>query len=425
MPTTRRSTAALLALLLAVVACAPLSSGSSRQFDTALDARIGRYVSDGVLPGAVVLTARNGRIEHLSAQGMQDIASGTPMATDTVFRIFSMTKPITAAAVMMLVDDGKVRLDEPVETYLPEFHADTVYSPDGPIPAHPMTVAQLISHTSGLSYSFQPTSPVAAQYTAAGLTGGAWFHDPGMHGLADFTARLAPIPLVFQPGERWHYSMGMDVAGALVERVSGLSFADFLQTRLFDPLGMKDTGFQVAPGSAPRLATLYARRPGGPLVATETGAASVFLHPPSAASGGGGLVSTAQDYYRFGQMLLNGGLWEGHRVLTRRSVEAMIANHLPTVMGDAPLGEAALFGYGSTAQGLGFGYGGAVVVDPVANGGYGSAGEYGWAGAANTLFWIDPKEQRVVVFMTQLLPSGTVPLRDTLKQLVYSRPSGD
>lgn len=410
---------ALLGLaLLATAGCAPVATPSAQT--VALDARIARFVDEAVLPGAVVLTARNGRVEHLAAFGSQDVADGAPMAPDTLFRIFSMTKPITAAAVMMLVDDGKVSLDEPVETYLPEFRANTVYSPDGPVPARPMTVAQLISHTSGLSYSFQPTSPVAAQYTAAGLAGGAWFHDPRIHGLSDFTARLAPIPLAFQPGERWHYSMGTDVAGALVERVSGLSFADFLQRRLFDPLGMKDTGFQVAPGQASRLATLYVRGAAGRMVATETGAASVFLQPPSAFSGGGGLISTAQDYYLFGQMLLNGGELNGRRVLSRRSVEAMTTNHLPASMGDAPLGEAAAFGYGATADGLGFGYGGAVVVDPTANGGYGSAGEYGWGGAANTLFWIDPKEQRVVVFMTQLLPSGALPLRDTLKQLVYA-----
>lgn len=414
--------AALLGMALLTAGCAsvPGRGPAAQAQSIALDARITRFVDEAMLPGAVVLTAHNGRVEHLAAFGAQDVADGTPMATDTLFRIFSMTKPITAAAVMMLVDDGKVSLDEPVETYLPEFHANTVYGPDGPVPARPMTVAQLISHTSGLSYSFQPTSPVAAQYTAAGLAGGAWFHDPRIHGLSDFTARLAPIPLAFQPGERWHYSMGTDVAGALVERVSGQSFADFLQQRLFDPLGMKDTGFQVAAGQSTRLATLYARGPAGRMIPTETGADSVFLQPPSAFSGGGGLISTAQDYYLFGQMLLNGGELNGHRMLSRRSVETMIANHLPASMGQAPLGQAAAFGYGATANGLGFGYGGAVVVDPVANGGYGSAGEYGWGGAANTLFWIDPKEQRVVVFMTQLLPSGALPLRDTLKQLIYA-----
>lgn len=377
------------------------------------------FAEEGKLPGGAILVAQHGRVLYRHNFGMADIAAAKPARDDTVYRIFSMTKPVIAVAVLQLAEQGKLDLSDPVMKFIPEFADLQVYDSNGAVvPARAMTVEQLLTHTSGFSYSFQPDSPVAPLYKDAGLHAGRWFHDPAIDGLGDMAHRLAQIPLNNQPGGPWHYGMSFDVAGLVVERASGKPLDEYLEQHLFAPLGMTHTGFSVEEGEQARLATLYSPSRAGGLQPLDQAEASPFLAPPPSFSGGGGLVSTIDDYFAFAQMLANGGELNGVRVLAQRGVANILSNHLaPGQQGQ--LAQLSGPGYSATGRGLGFGFGGAVVIDPVAAASTGSAGEYAWSGAASTSFMVDPQNGIVFVFMTQMLPARTVPTRQTLRKLVY------
>ena len=336
-----------------------------------------------------------------------------------------MTKPVTAAAIMVLVDKGQLRLDDPVAKYVPEMAGLTVFtSSEGgaaaPVPARSATVKDLLTHTAGFSYWFQPGSPVAALYDSEVGAGRfeRWRFDPALGGLDGLARSLARVPLVSQPGERWHYSMSLEVAGIVVERVSGETLDAFMKARLFAPLGMTDTGFTVAPGQGHRLASLYGPKPEGGLERLERGSESLLLAPVPGLSGGGGLVSTLDDYGRFAAMLRNGGVLDGRRILSEGAARDMMTNQLEAGQ-LAELPDLAAFGLGGTGEGLGFGLGGAVALRSPANGIPVTPGEYSWGGAASTTFWIDPRHRMAVVFMTQLLPPSADMLRDQLHAAVY------
>jgi CubicO group peptidase (beta-lactamase class C family) len=377
------------------------------------------YVDTGKLPGAVTLVARHGEIAHFGAVGKADVERGTPIATDTIFRIYSMTKPLTSVAFMMLVEDGKVALDDPVEAYIPAWKTLGVFVAGIPPQCvtertgRPMQVIDLLRHTSGLTYGFQNRTNVDAAYRKAGIG------EVATRGtLTEMIDKLAGLPLEFSPGEAWNYSVSTDVLGHLVEVISGMPFQDFLKTQILEPLGMNDTDFQVAPDKASRFAACYNRAPDGSLALQDDPITSAYLAPPTFYSGGGGLVSTAADYLTFCQMLLNGGQANGRRFLSRKTIALMTANHLPGGQDLTQLSRS-LFSEATNA-GIGFGLGFAVNLDPAKVLLPGSMGEYYWGGAASTAFWIDPAEDLIVVFMTQLMPSSTYPLRRQLRTLVYS-----
>ena len=391
-------------------------------------ALLDRLVAARTLPGASVLVLRDGREAYYHEAGMQDLAAGAPIRRDTIFRIYSMTKPVTAAAVMVLVDEGKLKLDDPVSKYVPEFadlrvyagrHGDVIET----AAARPIKIRDLLTHTAGFSYWFQANSPVAELYADKVGAGRfePWRFDPAYGGLDGLAKSLSQVPLVSQPGERWHYSMALEVAGIVIERASGQRLDRFMKTRLFDPLGMHDTGFSVDPANAKRLASLYEPNPEGGLQLVESGATSLLLKPVPGLSGGGGLTSTIDDYAHFAQMLLNGGELGGHRVLSRKAVREMMTNHLvPSQLAELP--QLAAFGLGGSGDGLGFGLGGAVALTPPANGVPVYPGEYSWGGAASTTFWVDPSNRLVVVFMTQLIPLSAEMLRDKLHAAIYQAP---
>ncbi len=398
---------------------------TSLGFDAARLARIDaflaeKYLAPGKLPCAMTLVARGGEVAHWGVQGFADVERGAPLAEDTVFRIYSMTKPITSVALMMLVEEGKIALDDPVHRHIPAWRDLGVYEA-GFIgawrtarPQRPMLVVDLLRHTSGLTYGFQNRTNVDAAYRKRGI--GVLPHKDGT--LDTMIEALATTPLEFSPGAAWNYSVSTDVCGYLVEKISGTPFPQFLRERIFAPLGMHDTAFEVAPEAQPRFASCYAAGPGGAMVKQDDAAASSYLAPPAFVSGGGGLVSTAADYLRFCRMLLNGGALEGKRLLGRKTVELMTQNHLP---GGKSLSDLSQSLFSEAAyDGIGFGLGFSVTTDPARTLLPGSAGEYSWGGAASTYFWIDPKEELIVIFMTQFLPSTLYPLRRELRTMVYA-----
>ncbi len=379
-----------------------------------------RYVGPGRLPGAVVAVSRFGRPAYTAVVGHADVERGTPLAADSIFRIYSMTKPLTSLAFMMLVEAGLVALDDPVDRYIPAwrdlgvFVSGTAATGFAARPAAaPMRIVDLLRHTSGLTYGFQARTEVDAAYRAARI---GEFATAGT--LDTMIADLAALPLEFDPGTAWNYSVATDVIGYLIGVIAGEPFADFLQRRVLDPLGMADTGFSVPPAAAHRLAACYEPTANGGLALYDDPATSVFLHPPGFVSGGGGLVSTAGDYMKFAQALLDGGRVGGHRLIGRKTLALMTANHLPGGA-DLPAVSVSLFSEAANA-GVGFGLGFATTIDPARTLLPGSAGDYFWGGAASTYFWVDPAEQLVVVFMTQLLPSSTYQVRRELRTLVYS-----
>ena len=383
-----------------------------------LDKHFDRYVEDGKLPGWSVLVSRRGKVVHLGRGGLRDVAAGRPVEADTVFRIYSMTKPITSVAAMLLFEQGAFELTDPVARYLPEFADVRVFAGGSDVkpvtvPAtEPMRVWHLLTHTSGLTYGFHRAHPVDAMYRAAGYE---WSAPPTVD-LAGAVTAFASLPLLFQPGAEWNYSVSTDVLGRLVEVLTGQPLDAALRALVFEPLGMHETAFGVPPERRDRLAALYLPRPGGGLVRNEVLARSV--DEPTWFSGGGGLTSTLHDYHRFTQFLLRRGELEGARLLGDRTVRYMTRNQLP---GGADL---AAFGRPLFAEapfdGVGFGLGFSVTLDPAATRTLGSPGEFAWGGAASTAFWVDPVEEITVVFLTQLLPSSTYPLRSQLRQLVYS-----
>lgn len=378
-----------------------------------------RYIDTGRLPGAQLLIARRGELAHEALVGLRDVERGQAVETDTIFRIYSMTKPITSVAMMMLVEEGRVALDDPVAAYIPEWKDLAVFVAGGPQlfqtrPVdRPMQVIDLLRHTSGLTYGFQNRTNVDAAYRRAGIA-----DMPGKRTLAETIADLGRLPLEFSPGAAWNYSVSTDVLGYLVEVISGQPFAEFLRTRLFAPLGMEDTGFSVPAEKAGRLAACYDTTPSQKLSLQDDPQTSPYLAPPTFYSGGGGLVSTAADYLKFANMLAAGGEANGHRFLSPSTLRLMASNHLPEGKDLTELSRS-LFSE-STNAGVGFGLGLAVTFDPVKAMLPSSPGEFYWGGMASTAFWVDPVEQVTAVFMTQLIPSSTYPIRRQLRTLVYA-----
>jgi CubicO group peptidase (beta-lactamase class C family) len=388
-----------------------------------IDAHFSRYVDDGRLPGWLITVRRHGRLAYVASRGSRDIEAGQPVTSDTLWRIYSMTKPITSVAAMILYEEGKLGLNDPVSAFIPSFADVRVYTGGSDlkqvtVPAtEPVRVWHLLTHTSGLTYGFHRTHAIDAAYRAAGYE---WGTPPGAD-LAQACDAWASLPLLFQPGTEWNYSVSTDVLGRVVEVASGQRLDDFFAERILRPLGMTDTAFWAVPEVVSRLAALYTPgRDGRARRLDELG--QLALKEPLMLSGGGGLVSTAADYDRFTQMLLArpdspAGELDGVRLLSPRTVGYMGRNHLPGGLDLETFGRP-LYAE-SPFRGVGFGLGFAVLLDPVPGKVIGSAGELSWGGAASTAFWIDPEADMTVSFFTQLLPSSVHPIRPQLRQLVY------
>jgi CubicO group peptidase (beta-lactamase class C family) len=382
-----------------------------------IDTHFQRYVDDGRLPGYLVAVARAGQIAHLATYGQRDKEAGAPVELDTLWRIYSMTKPITSVAAMMLYEEGAFELKDPVSKFIPAFADTMVYrsgSAVNPVlepQTEPMRIWHLLTHTSGLTYGFHHATPVDAMYRAGGFE---WGSPPGLdnEGICNL---FASFPLLFQPGSEWNYGVSTDVLGRVVEVVSGQSLDVFFQERVFGPLGMDDAAFHAK--DVERLAALYIPMPGTQQAMRMDAMGDAAKSKPDYLSGGGGVVASAADYHRFSQMLLNGGELDGARLLGTRTVEYMAQNHLPGGQDLEQFGRP-LFAETSFA-GVGFGLGFSVVQSAIDNKVLSSDGEFAWGGAASTAFWVDPEEQITALFMTQLLPSSTHPIRPQLKQLVY------
>lgn len=402
----------------------PGSHGFDANRLRAIDAFLkSRYLDTGGFANAQLLVAREGEIVHFSSQGAAR-EGGRAINESALFRIASMTKPITSVAFMMLVEEAKVALDTPVHHVLPEFKRTGVYAGGGAgvpfVTRHldqPMRMVDLLRHTAGLTYGFQNRSNIDAAHRELKLEN--WH---GNHDLDSFVAALGQLPLEFSPGTSWNYSVATDVLGAVVQRVSGMKLEEFFRTRIFEPLGMHDTFFTVPADKIDRLTDCYTLpdpvRAPDKKVLFDRGAESMWAVPFKLVSGGGGLVSTALDYHRFCTMLLNGGELEGARILGRKTIELMTANHLP---GGADLTamSRSLFSEAQNA-GTGFGLGFAVTIDVARSMMPGSVGEYYWGGMFNTAFFIDPVERISMVFMTQLSPSMIYPIRRELKTMIYA-----
>jgi CubicO group peptidase (beta-lactamase class C family) len=417
--------------MLAPTPASPESAGMSKPALDRLEDHLKRnYVDAGRFPGTQLLVYRRGKIVHATVQGFADLERKAPVQDDTIFRIYSMTKPITSVAFMMLVEQGRVAIDEPVHKYIPEwknlgvFQAGTHPAFLTRPPSRPMLIVDLLRHTSGLTYGFQQRSNVDAAYRENKI--GEVIKAGTLQTMIE---DLAKIPLEFSPGEAWNYSVSTDVIGYLVGLISGMPFEQFLKERIFNPLGMTDTDFFVPADKAHRFAACYSADPNGgmtfhatdrkgTLTLQDDPAKSSFLSPPSLISGGGGLCSTAADYLTFCRALLNGGELGGVRLLGPKTLKLMTTNHLPGGV-DLPVMSRSLFSEASY-NGIGFGLGFSVTMNPAQTLIAGSAGEYAWGGAATTSFFIDPAEELITIFMTQVLPSSAYPVRRELRSMVYA-----
>jgi CubicO group peptidase (beta-lactamase class C family) len=389
----------------------PEAQGFSSQRLARINTTMQRYVDEQKLAGVVTLVARRGQAVHLEKFGMADIEAGAPMELDTLFRIYSMTKPITSAAVLMLFEAGRFRLTDLVGDYIPAFRNVKVldYTPGVALrtvePIRPVTIHDLLTHTAGLSYGFDQDLYTDELYRKLWQTLDT---DPSFT-LADWVEEIAKLPLVHQPGTRYRYSTATDVLGYLVQVVSGLPFETFLQERIFAPLGMNDTAFYAPEEKLQRLAANYGPDEQGGLKVIDAPKTSKYARPTMRPSGGGGLISTAGDYVRFAQLLLNKGELDGVRLLGRKTVELMTTHALP----------AGVYLDNDPASGVGFGLGVSVLLDVGRGKMLGSVGNYGWGGAANTNFWIDPQEQLIGILMTQFMPSNTYPVTADFRISVY------
>ena len=386
-----------------------------------IDRHFGTYVDDGRLPGWLVTVSRGGKLAYVSSYGERDKEAGLPVTTDTVWRIYSMTKPVISVAAMMLYEEGAFELTDPVSAFIPSFAGMRVYTAGSDlrqvtVPAtEPVRIWHLLTHTSGLTYGFHRVHPVDALYRAAGFE---WAYPRGTD-LAAACDIWAGLPLLFQPGTEWNYSVATDVLGRVIEVVSGQQLDEFLAARILGPLGMTDTAFYTT--DAARLADLYTPGKDGKAARLDALAGGA-LRRPTLLSGGAGLVSTAADYHRFTQMLLDhadspAGELEGTRLIGPRTARYMMRNHLPGGLDLETFGRPLYAEF--PFRGVGFGLGFAVVIDPVRVGVDCSAGEASWGGAASTVFWIDQEEELTVSFFTQLLPSSAYRIRPQLRQLVY------
>jgi CubicO group peptidase (beta-lactamase class C family) len=402
----------------------PEALGLSSERLARIDAHLkSRYIDPGKIAGALTLVARRGEIATLSPIGLMDRERGKAMTEDTIFRIYSMTKPITSVALMMLHEHGHFQLDDAVHKLIPlpawrnlrvyqiGNHPEFLTAPC----QRPMTVRDLMRHTSGLTYGFMERTNVDAAYRKLGI---GTLEESFDGTLREMVELLATLPLEFSPGTAWNYSVATDVLGYLVEVLSGEPLDQYLRRHIFEPLGMRDTAFQVPPEKVDRFAACYDRGPGKKLRLQDDPATSPYLAAPKLLSGGGGLVSTAADYLRFCRMLLAGGELDGVRLLGPRTIEFMTRNHLPD---GKDLTDLSVGAFGETPyDGTGFGLGFSVRLDTVRSGVIGSVGEYAWGGAASTIFWIDPAEELIAIFLTQLMPSQTFNFRGQLQSIIYS-----
>ena len=383
-----------------------------------LTAHLDKYVDDGRFPGCSCLVMRRGEKAYFQASGRRDVDRDLAMERDTVVRIYSMSKPITSVALMMLYEQGKFQLDDPVSKFIPSWSDLSVYEHGenetmvtSPMTV-PLTVKHLLTHTSGLTYGFMNSHPVDAMYRQASVGGGRQGST-----LEDMIDDLAGIPVTFAPGSRWNYSVATDVCGYLVQLFSDTDLDVFVRERITEPLGMIDAGYQVRASSKDKFAACYRYKRGGGFELQDDPTTSPYHQRPTFFSGGGGMVASIDDYGRFAQMLLNRGELDGHRILGRKTVEYMATNHMPGNVDLAAMGQPV---FSETSyHGIGFGLGFSVVLDPAAAGVLDSPGEFAWGGAASTYFWVDPLEDMTVVFLTQLLPSSTYPIRRELKTLIY------
>ena len=403
----------------------PTDAGFDAGRLTRIDDHFKQYVDDGRLPGWQIVVSRAGEVAYSSTYGKRNIEQNLPWKSDTICRMFSMSKPITSVAAMILYEEGKLQLKDPVAKYIPSFGESEVYrngsfvSPVTEGLTEPMRIWHLLTHTSGLTYGFHNNHVTDALHRKAGFE---WGIPKGMD-LAACCDAWAKLPLAFQPGTEWLYGVSTDVLGRVVEVVSGQSLDEFFRERILDPLGMTDTEFWVEGDKRDRFAELYFPKPTGnargegPSANASVMPAAPLDHKPTMLGGGGGLCGTASDYLRFAHMLLNRGELDGARILGSRTVDYMTRNHLP---GGA---ELETFGRPLFAEtefaGMGFGLGFSIELDSAEHKVIGSAGSYAWGGAASTAFWVDPAEEIVVLFLTQLLPSSTYPIRSILQQLVY------
>lgn len=394
------------------------SAGFSPDRLAAIRPAMQEIVERGIVPGIITLVARHGEVVHCECVGVMDIKAQTPLREDAIVRLYSMTKPVTAVATLVLVEQGLLRLSDPIAQYIPAFAQTKVFvrrTPAGDQLAaleRPITVQHLLTHTAGLSYGFFDDTPVEAIYRRAHLHSAT---RPMTRPLDQMAAALAALPLVQQPGTVWRYSMANDLLGYLISIVSGMSFDAFLTQRLFEPLGMVDTGFYVPAAKRRRLATLYSATASGALLPAAR--SSIWRDPAAPPSGGAGLLSTAADYLRFARMLLGGGTLDGVRILKPETVALMTRNHLPESI--LPFAVDARY----PALGYGYGLGVSVLLDPAAAGDPASAGTYQWSGAAKTRWWNDPKQDLIGLMMVQVLTAGRLQqveeINLTFRKLVY------
>ena len=376
-----------------------------------------RLVDGGKLAGVTTMVARRGRVAHLHSCGMASRETGLAMTPDTIVRIYSMTKPLTSVAIMMLYEQGHFQLDDPISRFLPSFTNMRVAAGGqrgkiDTVPAQrPITFRDLLTHISGLTYGFMQSTNVDALYRDEGID-----FQTAECTLGELVDRVAALPLLAQPGAEWNYSIATDVLGHLVAVVSGEPFDEFLRKRVIEPLGMVDTDFHVPAQKHGRFAANYGKSATGGLTLIDDPATSRYLAPRGICSGGGGLVSTAADYMRFCQFMLNRGELDGVRLLGRKTIELMTSNHL---RGDMAAMGMPRFSE-SSYEGVGFGLGFSVMLDPARAQIAGTPGEYAWGGAASTAFWVDPAEELAVVLLTQLMPSSAYPIRRELRVLTYA-----
>ena len=360
-----------------------------------------RYVDDGDLSGVITLVSRQGKVVYFESYGERDEEAGKPMERDSLVRIYSMTKPIAAVGLMMLHEEGAFQLNDPVDKFVPEFRDLRVLENGEEVkPLRRMSMHHLLTHTAGLTYGFFGNTAIDKRYRQAGVL--------REKDLGEMIDHLGEIPLQHHPGQQWHYSVAVDVQGALIERLSGIPLDRFFKERIFEPLGMTDTFFEVPGDKLDRFAANYRYNSKEKIrQLSDSPGESRFANPVTFFSAGGGLVSTAGDYWKFSQMLLNGGYFNGVRLLGRKTVELMTQDHLPAVLEDP-----------DTNSDFGFGLGVRVILNVPSTGAPGSVGEYNWGGAAGTIFWVDPKEELIAVVMIQL-SSSPYNLRREMKSLIY------
>lgn len=394
-------------------AASPEEVGLSLDGIVAAENAVREYVDGKVLSGAVTLVARRGRTVRVTPMGFSNVEKSEPMQVDTMFRIFSMTKPVTAVAMMVLFDEGRWKPEDPIAKHLPEFaglrfatryHDDGSY--DSEPPSHAPTMLELMTHRAGFVYGLSPLTPLDKLYLQSEIWNSA--------NLAEFCRRLATLPLAYQPGTRWEYSLSMDVQGAIIERITGQSLADFMQERIFGPLGMKDTAFYTPPEKVARRATLYYGSNDGGLEQMKKLLLPDHEAPPGLAVGGGGLISCIADYARFGQMLLNQGSFGGKKIISAEAAKLMMSNHMPDEMLEVGYGA----GHQKLRPGFGYGFNGVVFTDPQKAGIPVGAGTYHWDGAAGTWFWVDPVHDLMFIGLIQRMAYDAPPLQAMTQTLM-------